>query len=194
MIVDVLLVLVVVVIIAVAVAVAVGVSGATKRPSQPGPSLSGDRVTTAVLIAAAIWSAGLLAAAALMPAYTSASVSTSDPTSLSGEIPDPTDVVVHRSSATLVQVNGIGVLVPMAIPFLAVATVAVVLQRRRVLARPRAGALAWTVTGLLGGCCVVAMLSVGVFLLPVVVPLVIACSRAPGVGMASGRAPESRSA
>jgi hypothetical protein len=74
----------------------------------------------------------------------------------------------------LVEQNGFGVLLTMAVPLLVTIIVGYALWRRG--ARRGAGVIAWTLTGLLACLSLVAMLSVGVFVLPVTACLVIACA------------------
>jgi hypothetical protein len=109
---------------------------------------------------ALIWSIVLLVAACLVPTYSSTSVSS--------------DGVVTHGSETLVGDNGLGVLPVVAAPLLLTCLVAAALWRRGT--RPGAGALAWTATGLLIAFNLVALMSIGVFVLPVTVALTLACA------------------
>jgi hypothetical protein len=123
------------------------------------------------LVGAGAWSTALLVAALVVPMYgstTARSIAPADPSAVASET-----VAVNTTHATLVQVNGVHVLVPMALPLLAVVTVAVL--------RPAHRRLAWAVTALLLAFCLAAMLSVGIFVLPAVILLVVACSRPPVV-------------
>jgi len=70
-------------------------------------------------------------------------------------------------------VNGWGVLVIACAPLAAAVMTAGALWRRA--GRQGAGVLAWTVTGLLACLNAVAMLSIGVFILPVTAGLAVAC-------------------
>jgi 4-amino-4-deoxy-L-arabinose transferase-like glycosyltransferase len=101
----------------------------------------------------------LVIAALLVPVYQSASVSSS------GAVTD--------GSATLVGVNGWGALLAAAAPLAAAAVTGYALWRRT--GRQGAGVLAWTVTGLLACFNFLAMLSIGVFVIPVTLALAIAC-------------------
>ena len=76
-------------------------------------------------------------------------------------------------SATLVQVNGLRVLLVCAVPLVCALVVGVLLWRRA--GKPGAGPFAWTVTAVLAGFNLLAMLSIGVFVLPVTAALIIAC-------------------
>jgi hypothetical protein len=119
-----------------------------------------DRVTFVLLVLAAAYSVVLIAAGFLAPVYESSTSSSS------GADTNGTD--------TLVGANGSGVVFALVIPLLVTVVVAVAL-----LLRPRRGALpvAWTFTGLLGLFNLVAMFTIGVFVIPVTAALIIACSR-----------------
>lgn len=106
------------------------------------------------------YGAGLVIAALLVPSYQSVSGSGS--------------ASVTHGSATLVAVNGWGVLLIMCAPLAATVMTAGALWRRA--GRAGAGVLAWTVTGLIACLNAVALLSIGVFILPVTAGLVAACS------------------
>ena len=116
-----------------------------------------ERVALAVALC---WGAALLPAAAVAPVYQSASVTSSG--------------AVTRGSATLLNENGSGILLIVAVPLLVSLIVGYSLWRRGV--RRSAGAIAWTFIGLLAGFNLVSMLSIGAFILPVTACLV---SRAP---------------
>lgn len=121
------------------------------------------------LLAAGLWATGLLVAGSLVPAYSSSATART-----SGGV-----TTVSTASSTLVQVNGVRVVALLALPLLAVVIVAGLLRRRRSHARSGAGAPAWVVTGLLGAVSIVGALSIGLFVAPVALLLVVACSYAP---------------
>jgi hypothetical protein len=77
-------------------------------------------------------------------------------------------------SATLVGVNGWGALLVTVAPLAAAMMTGWALWRRA--GRQGAGVLAWAVTGLLVCFNLLATLSIGVFLLPVTLALVVACA------------------
>ena len=108
---------------------------------------------------ALVWGAGLVIAALLVPVYQSSS------NSGSGAVTD--------GSATLVGVNGWGALLAAGAPVAAAVVTGCALWRRT--GRHGAGVLAWTVTGLLACFNFLAMLSIGVFVIPVTLALAIAC-------------------
>ena len=131
------------------------------------PSRKPGRVSSVALLGAAIWGLGLVVAGFLVPAYQSTEMSSS------GELTQRTE--------TLVGMNGPGVLVVLAVPFLVTLLVASAL-----LARSRRAALpfAWALTALLAVFNLVGMLTVGVFVLPVTAALVVACGMSSMTGTA----------
>jgi hypothetical protein len=103
---------------------------------------------------------GLVIAALLAPVYQSQSVSSPG--------------AMTNGSATLVAVNGWGALLVAGAPLAAAVVTGYGLWRRA--GRPGAGILAWTVTGLLACFNVLAMATIGVFVVPVTVALFAACA------------------
>lgn len=82
---------------------------------------------------------------------------------------------VQRSTATLVQVNGLGVLVPILIPLVVTLLVALLVRRGSSVVEY---VTAWVITLVLCGLCVLAILSIGLFVVPVALCLVVACATA----------------
>ena len=124
-----------------------------------------ERISLAVALA---WAIGLVVAALLVPVYQSSGVSssgTSSGVSSSGTL--------TNGSATLVGVNGWAALLVAGAPLAAAAVTGYALWRRT--GRQGAGVVAWTVTGMLACFNFLAMLSIGVFVLPVTLALVVAC-------------------
>ncbi len=119
-----------------------------------------SRAAWVALGVAVLWSLALLVASTLAPAYQSTTETDSG--------------TVTPGSATLVGENGWGVLVVMAVPLIVTVVVGFALWRRG--AGRAAGVIAWTLTGLLAGLNLLAMLTVGLFMLPVTVCLVVACA------------------
>jgi len=111
------------------------------------------------LAIASVWGAGLLAAAVVVPVYSSSGVSSSGS--------------VTYGSATLVGVNGWNVLLVVAVPLLATVIAGGALWRRGL--RRGAGFVAWTIAGLLAVFNVLALASIGVFVIPVTACLFVAC-------------------
>ena len=124
---------------------------------QAGPL---GRLEWVSLAIAAVWGAGLLAAAVLVPVYGSVGVSSTG--------------AVSHGSATLVGVNGWRVLLVVGVPLVATAVVSGALWRRG--PRQGAGVLAWTIAGLIVVFNVLALASIGLFVIPVTAGLVIACA------------------
>ena len=108
-----------------------------------------------LLILALAYSTALIAAGFLVPMYSGSSSSS--------------DGVTEETSDTLVGVNGVNVLIVLAIPLLI--TIAVGIALRWGTSARRMG-LAWTLTGGFAAFTLLAMMSIGVFLLPVVAALV----------------------
>lgn len=92
---------------------------------------------------------------------------------------------VTSGSATLIGVNGWGVLLVAGAPLAAAVVTAYCLWRRA--GRPGAGVLAWTVTGLLACLNVLAMATIGLFVLPVTLALAAACAAHGGRPGEAGR-------
>lgn len=113
------------------------------------------RTRSLALGGAALWCIALIVAAFVVPAYS-------------------TDGSTGAGSATLVGENGAWVAGLLAIPLLLTLFVGDALWKRR--AEPGAGPTAWTVTGLLIAFNVLGMLSIGIFVLPVTICLVVACT------------------
>jgi hypothetical protein len=101
------------------------------------------------LIGAAAWSCALIVGAFVVPAYSS-------------------DSSTGTGSATLVGENGAGTVIPILIPLV------IVLGASAALWRDHRSA-AWTATGLLAAFNVLALLSIGIFVLPITICLVVAC-------------------
>ena len=101
---------------------------------------------------ATLWSVGLLVGAATVPVYS--------------------------SGGTLTGVNGDGVLAIVAIPLVITVGVAFALWHRHRTGRMGPGVIAPVLTGLVLVFCVLGMLTIGVFVLPVAIALVVACALA----------------
>lgn len=121
------------------------------------------------LAVAAVWSVGLLVAAVTVPVYSGVtSTSTSEGT---------TPLVA--TSATLVEENGRGALLPVGLPLLFTAATAGLLVAR---SRHRwAGAVAWVPVALCAALAVLGILTIGVFIAPVAVALAVAAASPPAV-------------
>ena len=117
---------------------------------------SGTRITRparlALLVAAAC-GVGPVAWAFLYPAYE-----------------ETTNEIATTQTRTLIEVNGPGALAPVLIPIAATLLVAVLLHMRAPAARVVAGVL----VGLLYAFAAIAMLSIGIYVLPVAIALTVA--------------------
>lgn len=111
------------------------------------------------------WGLLLFVAAATVPVYDSeTATATSDGSS-----------EVTSSTATAVDVNGWGVAIAFGFPLLVALVVSVALWFRD---HPAALPIAWTLTVVLGMLNLLALLSIGIFVLPVTLALFVACSSA----------------
>jgi hypothetical protein len=86
-------------------------------------------------------------------------------------------LTIVGSSHTLVQINGVRVLLLVALPLVAVALVALSLWRRGVRGNPGAGVVAWTLTGVVGALSLLGILTIGMFILPIAVLFLVVCGR-----------------
>lgn len=125
--------------------------------STTATSGRGQRIGLAIAV---VWAAALPFMAFVAPVY-------------QWESEDSTGVVTHGSD-TLVGVNGTYALMLAAVPLvLVIATMLALRVRGR---RRGAGTAAWTLTGLSAVFSIIAVLSIGPFVLPVVGCLIYACA------------------
>jgi hypothetical protein len=103
--------------------------------------------------AAFAWALALVVAAFVVPVYEG---ETGGDGGLSGS-----------TGATLIGENGLGALVPVALPALVTALVWLALHRKRSHGSRGGGRVAWVLIGLLALFCLLAILSIGVLVLPV---------------------------
>ena len=129
-----------------------------------------DRTSCVFLALAAAWSAVLVVLAVVLHGGATAVLHSG-----TGAAPSTTTT----AGSTLIQENGLKVLIPISVPLVAAAVVAYGLRRRRRRALPGAGPVSWGVTIAAGTACLVGLLTVGPYMVPVAVFLVLACSRAP---------------
>ena len=118
------------------------------------------------VVGALVWSVVLLDFASTAQVYVSSSVDSTGPNTSLG---DPS------RSSTLIEENGSGVLWVVGVPLLMTILVGLALWIRG--SRRGAGLLAWTLTGLLVGFNLLAMLTIGPVVIPVTVCLAVACFR-----------------
>jgi hypothetical protein len=120
-------------------------------------------VATRLTAGALAWSIGLVVAAVALPVYSGSSTSS-----------DVNGVTLTNS--TLVQVNGIRALVLMAVPALVSIIVLVAIRARRSGAR-WASPVAWTAIAVLIAEAMVGFMTIGLFIVPTIVLLVMAMAR-----------------
>lgn len=119
--------------------------------------------TAALLTFATAWGVGLLILADVVSAHSGDSVEiTSGPSGAASEL-------VWHSSRTLVEENGRGVLLIVAVPLVAALVVALCLWRRWL-------PITWTATGALAMVTVLGMLTVGIALVPALLAVAVACA------------------
>jgi hypothetical protein len=134
---------------------------------EPQPS----RVSSVALLFAAVYSAAIIVAGFVVPMYSSLSGSSS-PVFSSGSA--SSSVVLSRGSATLVTVNGVHVVFILAIPLLVTLAVWAALRKGAWRGAVR---IAWALTWLLALFNLAALMSIGLYIIPVTVALFVACSR-----------------
>lgn len=134
------------------------------------------RLALRMTVAASVWSVGLLLGALLLPAFNDQTVSSSSGLTL--------------RTATFVQVNGIWVLIPVALPVVVSVVVAMAIRHRQLTGPSRADLLGWLVVGVLAVLTLVTILTIGALMIPVVVLLALALRVAPGpAAQHAGRRP-----
>lgn len=122
-----------------------------------------------VLAAALVWSTFIVVAATQVSVYQSET--TERFTQAEG---GATSRTISHGSGTLVDENGSGILLVIAIPLFITILVAGALWIRG--SRRGAGLVAWMLTGLLACFNLLAMLSIGIVIVPVTACLVVACA------------------
>jgi hypothetical protein len=122
------------------------------------------RSATRLSAAALVWSAGLVLAALVWPAYSTSAMSGDG---------------VTLGHATLVQAHGAGALLLMAIPLVMSGVVLAAMRMRRAGVRWAgwAGVASWTAIGVLAIESVAGIATIGLFILPVPILLAIATRR-----------------
>jgi hypothetical protein len=138
---------------------------------------SPPRAAWIALVTAAVYAGAFVVAGLVVPVYSSASESSS------GE--------VTQGSDTLVGVNGMAILPILAVPLLATVLVGCALRLR---ALRGAMPVAWTLTGVLAALNLLAMASIGLFVLPVTAALVVACISSMREPVPFGSSPRSATA
>jgi hypothetical protein len=116
-----------------------------------------NRLASRLVLIAAAWSLGLLIAASILPVYNGESISNTDG--------------VTFTSTTLVGRQGAWVLIPAVIPLLFCGVVWLALRRKRAGEDQLATRGAWLAIALLGAFGLLAILSIGGLVIPVVILL-----------------------
>ena len=124
-----------------------------------------SRTSAIALTFALAWSTLLLGGALVLPAYSTSSQSASLDTTTGTSTPEP----VTTGTETLVGVNGPGALIVVGIPLVVTLLVGAALAARR-------RRIGWVLTSVLGFFNLLAMLSIGIFILPTTLALVVACA------------------
>jgi hypothetical protein len=127
-------------------------------------------------VGAFVWGVALIGAAFLVPVYGSSTASA------------PVGASHASPSVTLVQVNGLRVLIPVAAPAVIAALVWVALRLKCSRGGRVSGFVAWSLIGTLVAGCFVAIASVGLFVAPVAGLIWYAASLTPSGGARSGTA------
>jgi hypothetical protein len=122
------------------------------------------RGSTIALLVAGVWSLGVLVAGFTVPVYTEVTET-------------PGSKAFTRSSETLIAVNGSGAVLVLLIPLLITAIVTPALVAH---AHPAGMAVAWSVSGLFAAFNLLAMLTIGIALVPITLALLVACALATG--------------
>ncbi len=140
---------------------------------KPGPPRRG-RWAFGLTALAFAWGTALVAAAFLVPVYSSETASS------------PFGSTTASASLTLVQVNGLRVLIPVAVPAVVAAIVWFALHRKCSRGGRASGYLAWSLIAMLFAFCLVAIASIGLLVVPVAGLLARAASLTPSGARPSG--------
>ncbi|MGA8719282.1 MAG: hypothetical protein WB557_14850 [Solirubrobacteraceae bacterium] len=132
-----------------------------------GDSLARGRQAFWLTAGALASGAGLIVGAFVVPVYSRETASA------------PSGVVHGLPGQTLIQVNGVNVLFVIGAPVAIAALVWIALHHQCSRGGAVSGYLAWTLIAILGAGCVLGILSVGVFMMPVAVLLACAAALTP---------------
>ncbi|HEY5111187.1 MAG TPA: hypothetical protein VII67_02540 [Acidimicrobiales bacterium] len=122
-----------------------------------------ERRVAIVMTLAGLWSVALIAASFFVRAYQSSGATFGTYTTS----PPP--------GATLIQENGDKVLIPLSVPLVIVLIVAALMLRRQRRGQVLVGPAAWTGAVLMGILSFLGLFTIGPFILPVTVLLLVAC-------------------
>jgi len=126
------------------------------------------RASFALTLASFCWALAIVGGAFVLPVYSGISESS-----------DGSTTIRRTFSSTLVDENGLAVLIPLAVPVAMVALVWFALHRRCSRGSLWAGTLAWAVIWMLGAFAFLTSASVGAILIPMVLLLVAAAALTP---------------
>lgn len=128
--------------------------------------------TRLFLALAALWGAGLVVAAATVPVYSGTTTTCSYAQACAQT------QVTKTTSATLVEVDGNGALAVVALPLVPVLVAAASMHRRFRKHAEGAGVVAWLAVALVGTFTTLGALTIGIFVAPLFVLLMCACTAA----------------
>jgi hypothetical protein len=117
-------------------------------------------------VTATLWGLALVAGALVVPVYSGGTLDSSG--------------AFHATSATLVAENGAAALAVAALPAVLALLVWLALHRKCSRGSAWAGPVAWTLVGVLGVFCLLGILTVGVFVMPIALALAGAAALTPG--------------
>lgn len=126
--------------------------------------------TSVTLLGSACWSVLLIAGAVFLPALSAAGAGSGEEATAAGAVTEVT--AAAHSAGTLAGVSGPSVVAVFAVPLLVTLAVGVAAWLRT---RRAAMPAAWALTGLLAAFNLLTMASVGLFILPVTVALIVVC-------------------
>ncbi|MDA8276515.1 MAG: hypothetical protein M0029_14265 [Actinomycetota bacterium] len=139
------------------------------RAPSPGAALPVDRVVRVLLAAAALWCLALVVAACTVPVSGGTVVTTTAGGQTSSR---------SLPAETLVDTDGLVVLLPVGAPTVLVLLASAALERRRRRGRRSPGPVAVTATALLGAGVLLGAFTIGPFLVPPAVLVGLACAHA----------------
>ena len=115
---------------------------------------------------ATLWSAALIVAGFFVKSYTSSAATVSTYS---------TTVTKNLPGLSLIQENGLKVLIPLSVPLAMVLVVAALMWRRKRAGLVLVGPTAWGAVVILGIVTLLSLLTIGPFILPGTVLLLVAC-------------------
>ena len=129
------------------------------------------RLVVRLVAGAFVWSMGLVLAALLVPVYDQTESSANG---------------LNLTRATLVQTDGVKVLLPVALPAVLTLLIGLAIARRYRSGRDWAASAAWVMVGLLVPLAVLSILSLGAFVIPAAILLSLALALSPSCPTGTG--------